>query len=126
MKNKERYNEIISFVPQTKEDKIDWEGLENTALQHLFSALKGTEQSPYFHSEGNVFEHTKLVCNALVAQDDYLAESEEGKIILFLGALFHDLGKTTRTKVEEGRIVSPGHAFTGSFLTRKFFWKELL
>jgi poly(A) polymerase len=48
------------------------------------TAMKGVEQPPQFHPEGDVFEHTKLVL-------DHLPESPSPA--LALAALLHDVGK---------------------------------
>lgn len=125
MKNNEKFNEILSLIPKTKNDKIEWDVLSRTALGAFFSPLEKTEQNPEFHGEGNVLKHTKRVCEALIQQKEYLSETDEGKNVLFLASFLHDLGKITRTREEDGKLVSPGHALAGSFLAREFLWREL-
>jgi hypothetical protein len=50
--------------PSTPNEQIDWD-----AILAKFPSLYGLErceQNPLYHAEGNVWIHTKLVCEALV------------------------------------------------------------
>ena len=70
MKNNEKFNEILSLIPKTENDEIKWDVLRQTALGVFFLPLEKTEQNPEFHGEGNVLEHTKRVCDALIKQKE--------------------------------------------------------
>jgi len=63
--------------------------------------LKGCDQPPDFHPEGDVFIHTRLMISLL---------PEKVSLPLALSVLFHDLGKPpTRFVDETGRIRFNGH-----------------
>lgn len=83
-----------------------------------------TEQDYIHHSEGNVGIHTNMVLDALVALKEFKELDESEKKILFLGALFHDVEKRTTTKLEDGRLISPGHAKKGELSTRSILYRD--
>lgn len=125
MKGNNEYNFIESLIPKKAGAGIDWAAFENTQFRSLLASMAETPQEREYHGEGDVLTHTKLVCEALIQDERYQAESDEGKTVLFLAALLHDAGKIKRTKEEDGKIVSPKHSFTGSVMAREFLWKEL-
>ncbi|MBO5773314.1 MAG: AAA family ATPase, partial [Clostridia bacterium] len=69
--------------------------------------------------------HTKMVVEQMVGLDEYKNSGAEDKLILFLTALLHDIAKPKRTRVEDGRIVSVGHAVKGAVMAREFLWKVI-
>lgn len=70
-----------------------------------FLALKGCEQPPEWHPEGDVWTHTVMMLNELREPSPRLA----------LGVLLHDIGKpATRTVDADGRIRFMGHAQVGA------------
>jgi tRNA nucleotidyltransferase (CCA-adding enzyme) len=73
-------------------------------LKH-FKELPKTPQDPKWHPEGDAWEHTKLVVDAI-----------EPNLMLRLSALCHDLGKPETTK--EG--ISYGHEQAGIEPTKEF------
>ena len=94
-------------------DLLDASGLMKEVLPEL-EALKGCNQPPQFHPEGDVFVHTRLVLSLLPA--------ETVSVPLALGALFHDIGKPAcaRVDVEDGgRIRFNGHEHVGAEMTAK-------
>ena len=113
---------ILDFVP--KDGKINWEKLEKSHIGGLFTSMKRTPQSSNYHKEGDVFVHTKLVCESLVKLSEYKECSEEEKNVLFLSALLHDSGKTFCTRIEDGNITSRGHSFSGSLFVRDMLWRD--
>jgi poly(A) polymerase len=73
--------------------------------------LKGCEQPPQFHPEGDVFVHTRMMLTLLPA---------EASLSLVLSVLFHDISKpATQTVDETGRIRFNGHERVGAFTTEK-------
>lgn len=77
----------------------------------------GLEQSEKWHPEGDVFEHTMQVLDSVATMTDL--NPEDRKLFLY-GALCHDLGKTTTTRiVDDGRITSHGHDLEGVMLAQK-------
>lgn len=103
-------------------NSIDWDYILN-----IFSEIKQLEQvaqDKIYHAEGNVLTHTKMVCEELVNMKELKELEQSEKEILFLAALFHDIGKTITTKEEDGRIISPNHAVKGSMIVRNLFYKK--
>lgn len=89
-------------------DLLDESGLMEQILPEL-TALKGCEQPPQFHPEGDVFTHTRLMLSLL---------PEGVSLPLALSVLFHDIGKPgTANRDEEGRIRFNGHDRLGAEMT---------
>jgi tRNA nucleotidyltransferase/poly(A) polymerase len=81
-------------------DLLDASNLMAAILPELLP-LKGCEQPPDFHPEGDVFTHTRLMLSLL---------SETVSVPLVFAVLFHDLGKPpTMRRDETGRIRFSGH-----------------
>ena len=125
MKGNNEYNLIESLIPKTAGTGIDFNAFERTKIRSLLAQMSKIKQEKEYHGEGDVLTHTKLVCQALIEDERYQAESDDGKTVLFLAALLHDVGKITRTKEENGKIISPKHSVAGSLIAREFLWKEL-
>jgi poly(A) polymerase len=68
------------------------------------SAMKGVEQPPQFHPEGDVFVHTMLLLEKLEAGCP---------LTLAWGALLHDVGKPATFRVAPDRIRFGGHVEVG-------------
>lgn len=81
--------------------------------------LKDVPQNPEWHPEGDVFEHTMQVLDAIVEAD---APAQQ-KIMRAWAALCHDLGKKTNTFYKEGKIVSYGHEIAGVPLARQLLMR---
>jgi poly(A) polymerase len=67
-------------------------------------AMKGVEQTPDYHPEGDVFTHTMLTLGHLQSPTDTLA----------YGCLLHDVGKPVCIRREEGRVTFYGHTEEGA------------
>jgi putative nucleotidyltransferase with HDIG domain len=84
---------------------LDASGLLVHVLPEV-TALRGVEQSPQHHPEGDVFTHTLLLLAGLDA-----GASET----LGLGALLHDVGKPAcAARQDDGRITFYGHCEVGA------------
>ncbi len=118
------FQEILACVPDSYEVSIDWERIERTQLGMLLREMKATFQDPEYHAEGDVYCHSKCVCEELIKLPEYRDGSKEDKTVLFLSALLHDAGKIKCTRTEGGKTVSPGHASKGSLMIRELLWKE--
>jgi poly(A) polymerase len=89
-------------------DLLDESGLMRAVLPEL-EALKGCEQPPQFHPEGDVFKHTRIMLGLLPA---------EVTVPLVLSVLFHDIGKPGTASVDhDGRIRFSGHDKLGAEMT---------
>jgi len=89
-------------------DLLDGSGVMRAVLPEL-EAMKGCEQPPQFHPEGDVFKHTRIMLELLPA---------EVSLPLVLSVLFHDIGKPSTSSVDEaGRIRFNGHDRVGAEMT---------
>jgi predicted kinase len=90
------------------------------ALEHA----KTTPQSPVWHAEGDVWTHTQMVVEALLAQPEYQAAAREDQETVFLAALLHDIAKYSTTDIhpETGHIGHPGHSRKGAVDARIALW----
>lgn len=86
--------------------------------------MSRTPQSPVNHAEGNVFMHTRMVCDALKELPEYKALNHRQQHILYVAALLHDIGKIHTTRFVDGDWHAPHHAPTGSRMAREWLWKE--
>jgi poly(A) polymerase len=83
--------------------------------------MKGVPQPPEFHSEGDVFEHTKLALAALnsPAWNKFFSDAKPN-LNTILTVLLHDIGKPLTLKTPEkhgvNRIRTDGHDTAGAKL----------
>ena len=82
---------------------LDESGLLDQVLPEI-SKMKGVEQPPEFHPEGDVFVHTLLLLEKLEAG---------GSKTLAWGALLHDIGKPPTFRIAPDRIRFDGHVEVG-------------
>ncbi len=89
-------------------DLLDASGLMAQVLPEI-ERLKGCEQPPQFHPEGDVFKHTRIMLDLLPA---------EVSVPLVFSVLFHDIGKPATASVDaDGRIRFNGHDKLGAEMT---------
>lgn len=109
------------------DSQFDWDAL--TARYRWLNDMKGVEQDPDWHAEGDVFTHTTMVVESLVALPDFDEQSEQDKHILIAAALCHDIEKRSTTMREmvndRERVVSPRHAKYGESTVRTMLYKEI-
>lgn len=115
---------LLHLVSNATKQNMDWNGIAS-ALSSFAGPMSKTEQDPKFHSEGDVWTHTKQVCETLVTLNAFRALSEEKQQAVFLAALLHDIGKVPTTRWEDGRWTSPNHTLVGSKMARQFLWQTL-
>lgn len=88
------------------------------------SELSKTPQDKFYHAEGDVWTHTKMVLDELQNTTNYQNSIAEKKFIMFYAALLHDIAKPACTKFEDdGRITSAGHSKRGAIDARILLWK---
>ena len=85
---------------------LDASGLLSDILPEV-AAMKGVEQPPEFHPEGDVFTHTLIMLEGLHSPSPTLA----------LGVLLHDVGKPGTLRIAE-RIRFDGHVELGERIAR--------
>ncbi|PTX96328.1 phosphohydrolase [Spartobacteria bacterium LR76] len=89
-------------------DLLDASGLLGELLPEI-TAMKGCDQPPEFHPEGDVFVHTRIMLDML---------PEEVSLPLVFGVLFHDIGKVPTRQVDPtGRIRFNGHESVSARMT---------
>jgi hypothetical protein len=83
-------------------------------------AMARCRQDAGWHSEGDVWAHTKMVCAQLPKLDDWPGLTHHERTVLLFTALFHDSGKPMTSQVDPltGRITSPKHALKSEHLVR--------
>jgi poly(A) polymerase len=82
---------------------LDATGLLDVVLPEM-TAMKGVEQTPDYHPEGDVFAHTLLLLGQLHEPTETLA----------YGCLLHDVAKPVCIRKEGGRITFYGHMERGA------------
>jgi len=82
---------------------LDQTGLLHEVLPEI-EAMKGVEQPPQFHPEGDVFVHTLLLLSQL---------PQPCSATLAWGSLLHDVGKPPTFRVAPDRIRFDGHVEVG-------------
>jgi poly(A) polymerase len=83
---------------------LDETGLLREVLPEI-EVMKGVEQPPQFHPEGDVFVHTLLLLDKL---------PHPCPVTLAWGALLHDVGKPATFRVAPDRIRFDGHVDIGA------------
>lgn len=111
----------MNFVPQPPDFHLDWEGI-NAAFAWV-RVMADCPQDAIHHAEGDVWIHTRMVCEAVLANERWRALPEEERAIVFLAALMHDVGKPVCTREEDGRITSRGHSTRGAIQAREILWR---
>jgi predicted kinase len=83
-------------------------------------AMSDCQQDVGWHSEGDVWTHTKMVCAQLPLLEDWSSLTRHEQSVLFFTALFHDAGKPITSQVDPRtqRITSPKHALKAEHLAR--------
>ncbi len=85
----------------------------------MLKKLKNINQNPKYHPEGDVLEHVFLVVDIA---SEYKKYSKDKKSFMW-GALLHDIGKLTTTKIRNGKITSYNHDIDGEELAIEFLNK---
>ena len=101
-------DELIKMLTEGHAGRA-FELLDESRLLHEIlpevEKMKGVEQPPQYHPEGDVWTHTLLMLNALPAKCSPT---------LAMGALLHDVGKPPTFRVAPDRIRFDGHVEVGS------------
>lgn len=92
-------------------------GLELASHLGLFKkfpcidGMRHTPQDPEWHPEGDVWIHTKMVCDQAASHHD---------IVVKIAAFCHDFGKISTTEYLDGHWRSRGHEEAGMLLTSEW------
>lgn len=120
----ENWNRLKQVIPCAPDWEIHWEILVDTPLKPYILSMKQTQQNPLWHGEGDVWTHTKMVCEELAAEEEFRDLPENQQQMVFLAALLHDIGKIPCTRWVDGAWTSPSHTLVGSKMARELLWKH--
>ncbi len=109
------------YCPRPPLWTLEWDSL--LADCAWLRELDGCPQDPIYHAEGDVLQHTHMICEALVALAEWRALHAEARSVLFAAALLHDIAKPACTVIEGARIHSRGHAALGARVARLLLWR---
>jgi poly(A) polymerase len=106
----ERIGDELTRILTEGGARIGFELLDSTdllkALLPEIDAMKGVQQSPEYHPEGDVFTHTMLMLSHLERPTETLA----------YGCLLHDVGKPVCIRRHGDRLTFYGHTETGAMM----------
>jgi predicted kinase len=97
---------------------VDWTGADYWWTAPMAECV----QEPEHHGEGDVWTHTRMVCDELVKLPEWQALDAAAREVLFAAALLHDVAKPACLRVEDGRIRHPRHSPRGSIMARQILW----
>jgi len=108
---------------------MNWEQLKQSSLDDITDwaetqpwchAMAECDQDAEWHSEGDVWTHTRMVLGQLFELDEWPTLTSHEQTVLLFTALFHDVAKPLTTEVdpETGRVRSPKHAVKGEHVAR--------
>lgn len=98
---------------------IDWSAFDAPWIAPLAACM----QDPRHHGEGDVWTHTKMVCEELVRLPGWQALAPNARQVLFAAALLHDVAKPPCTQVEGEQIRHPHHSPRGAIMAREVLWE---
>jgi putative nucleotidyltransferase with HDIG domain len=111
----------LFITPEPPDWSLDWHALSNEF--HFVREMQGCLQDPIYHAEGDVWIHTKMVCEALVENRRWRELMAAEREIVFTASLLHDVAKPATTREENGRITSRGHSKRGEIMARELLWR---
>jgi predicted kinase len=114
-------NDLFGYCPAAPDWRVRWEEMDRE--YPFVRALAGCPQDPVHHAEGDVWLHTRMVCEELAALPGWRALPDEERRVVFAAAVLHDVAKPDCTRIEEGRISSRGHSRRGAIVARELLWR---
>jgi predicted kinase len=100
---------------------VPWDELQG---YDWVQAWKSCPQDPIYHAEGNVWIHTRMVLEELVADPAWRGLPAKEAEIVYLAAVLHDVAKPSTTQVrEDGRVSARGHSPRGAIDARRILWE---
>lgn len=108
---------------------MDWERIRQAEHNEIIAwaetqswakAMATCAQDAVWHAEGDVWTHTKMVCDQLPGVQGWTESSVDDRLVLLFTALLHDSAKpiTSIFDPDAGHIRSPNHAVKGEHLAR--------
>jgi predicted kinase len=115
-------SDLLGLCPAAPDWRVSWDELDRQ--YPWVRGLAGCPQDPRHHAEGDVWIHTRMVCEELAALPGWRALCAEDRRVLFAAAVLHDVAKPECTRAEpDGRITARGHSRRGSILARGLLWR---
>ncbi|MDB5347075.1 MAG: polynucleotide kinase [Schlesneria sp.] len=105
----------LQLKQSTLDDIVVW-----AETQPWCRTMADCAQDAQWHSEGDVWTHTKMVCQQLPQLEEWPSLTQQDRTLLIFTALFHDAAKplTSHVDPDTRRITSPKHAVRGEHLVR--------
>jgi predicted kinase len=101
-------------------DRLRWDDLQ---VFPWVRRLEECPQDPVHHAEGNVWIHTRMVLETLLAMPAFRALPEGYRDAVYVACLMHDVAKPATTRIEDGRVTAKGHSRAGELLARRILWE---
>ena len=122
---KERvYTEFKKLLLKSSKPSIGFELMRALGVTQKYfpelHALIGVPQSPIWHPEGDVWVHTLMSVDKMVALK---RGDEKHDLKMMFAILCHDLGKATHTQVTPEKISAIGHERAGVEPTERFMYR---
>ncbi len=115
---------LLNLVPDGPSWRVDWKAMQEF---DWIRALAGCRQDPEWHAEGDVWTHTRMTLEVLVALVAWRTLPSDERTVVFLACMLHDASKPVRTRLEpDGHIVSPGHSRHGAIRARQILWEDAI
>jgi putative nucleotidyltransferase with HDIG domain len=110
------------LCPAAPDYVVPWEALQ---VFQWVRDLEACPQDPVHHAEGNVWIHTRMVLETLVALPEWRKLSEADRHVVYLACLLHDVAKPATTRTEDdGRVTAKGHSRRGELMARQILWEQ--
>ncbi|HKQ79675.1 MAG TPA: AAA family ATPase [Blastocatellia bacterium] len=109
------------FAPHPPDWRLDWDSLSDEF--QFVRDMRGCPQDPVYHAEGDVWVHTRMVCESLIENRRWREGPAVDREIVFVASLLHDVAKPLSTREEDGRITSRGHSKRGEIMARELLWR---
>lgn len=98
---------------------MDWSGIRFPWIAPMAECM----QDPEYHAEGDVWTHTRMVCDRLVELPEWKLLDATSREVLFAAALLHDVAKPETAREEDGHIGHPNHSLRGAVTARRLLWE---
>ena len=122
---KERiYKEFVKLLLKSPKPSLGFELMRELGILHYFPELEAiidVPQDPKWHPEGDVWVHTMMCIDKMVA---FFGEDKKQNLKYMFTMLCHDFGKAATTTIDDdGRIRAIGHEVEGIELTKSFMYR---
>lgn len=111
----------LFMMPIGPSFSVDWPELNDRF--DWIRAMVGAQQDPFWHAEGDVWIHTRMVCEELTSLPAWRKLDATDRLVTWLGALLHDVAKPYSSKEVDGRVRSRHHATRGAVHARRILWE---